>query len=729
MSTNRHQFLPATMAARALVAGVVVVATWLGSPAAAVAEETTANAPLDSLEAVNSRMRIGAQIFLDPGHTEEEIQMHFARMKEVGLTVARMFIIWDHVERKQGEWNFDLYDKAYDAAAANGISVLATLCPEDPPGWLQMAPFYHSKLLLNEPELCEPAKKYIRSVVTHFKDHPAQGPWSLANEPAGLAERFNEGTLRQFGQWLKRKYGTVEKVNERWFRPIESFEKVNIGPEILRGHWVDYATLLDWKWFRVQQQSDQLRWVSDQIRLYDKIHPTHANPSALAYNMPARGADLWSQKEVFDFAGTTIHPSWQVDYHRETDVDLGTAFITDLLRSGSGGAPWWITEMQSGPALFSGRLINPMGSMMTRWLWDDIGAGAKGVIFWCWHPRRFGREAGEFGLVNADASPTPRSEAIVRLTKALAGPAAFLHRAEPLPARVAILYSRPALMFGAIDERYPRDGDRVMLSLLGCHRALCERQIPVQFINEDDLERGAAKRYEVLYLPLVYVMSDETVEAVRRYVAEGGTVWADGMTAWKDELGNVRPDIPGSLTDVFGIKVDDLIPVGDAFSLTPKDEHAGAFARMPMTLRGAKVLASDAAGNPVATRHRHGKGEVIFFATAMTLGHHKHPDAQSGDWIAAPASAPASKMRVSATTKAPRVLFRGMSCPEGLVAILTNPGAEASVRVTFRGDIRVIENVLAKQRIKAVSRNGAIAIDVKVPAGGVTVLLARTKTK
>ncbi len=486
---------------------------------------------------------------------------------------------------------------------------------------------------------------------------------------------------------------------------------------------------MDWKWFRVQQQSDQLRWVSDQIRLYDKKHPTHANPSALAYNMPARGADLWSQKEVFDFAGTTIHPSWQVNYHQETDVDLGTAYITDLLRSGSDGAPWWITEMQSGPALFSGRLINPMGPMMTRWLWDDIGAGAKGVIFWCWHPRRFGREAGEFGLVNADASPTPRSEAVIRLTKALAGPAAFLHRAEPLPARVAILYSRPALMFGAIDERYPRGGDRVMLSSLGCHRALCERQIPVQFINEDDLERGEAKGYEVLYLPLVYVMSDETAKAVRRYVAEGGTVWADGMTAWKDELGNVRPDIPGSLTDVFGIKVDDLVPVGDAFSLTPKDEHAGAFARMPITLRGAKVLACNATGSPVATRHRHGKGEVIFFGTALTLGHHKHPDAKSGNWIAAPARAPASKMRVSATTKAPRVLFRGMSCPEGLVAILTNPGAEASVRVTFRGDVRVIENVLAKQRIKAVSRNGAIAIDVRVPAGGVTVLLARTKAK
>ena len=75
---------------------------------------------------------------------------------------------------------------------------------------------------------------------------------------------------------------------------------------------------------------------------------------------------------------------------------------------------------------------------------------------------------------------------MTHITQALAGPAAFLHREEPLPPRVAILYSRQSLVLAAVGERSPREGDRVILSLLGCHRALCERQIPVEFINEDD---------------------------------------------------------------------------------------------------------------------------------------------------------------------------------------------------------------------------------------------------
>ena len=680
---------------------------------------------LDSLDAVRAQVRIGAEIFLDPGYTPDDIRKHFARMKETGLTVARMFILWDHIEHKPGEWRFDLYDQAYAAAAANGISVLTTLCPEDPPGWARQTPFYHHKLVLNTPALQEHAAEYLRRVVTRYKDHPSQGPWSLANEPAGLPERFDAPALRQFGEWLRKKYGSVERVNARWFRSIESFDKVSFGPEFPANGWTDFAALVDWKWFRIQQQTDQLAWVRDQVRLYDPKHPTHANPSALAYNINAGGADLWSEKQVLDFAGTTMHASWQFAYYQPTDTELGMAFITDLLRSGSGAAPWWVTELQSGMSLYGTRPYCPTGEELTRWMWESIGAGAKGVVFWCWHPRRFGREGGEWGLVNADASPTPRSEAAARVTRALAGPAAFLHHAEPLPARVAILYDRQALVLGAIDERSPKDGDRVMLSLLGCHRALCERQIPVDFVNEDELRHGAADCYAVLYLPHVYAMDDATTAAVRRYVAGGGTVWADGPVAWKDEYGNVRPEIPGGLTDVFGVKVGDFQPVNEPFRLTPRDKQAGDTMRLSLTLCGAEVLARDAARQVVATRHRHGKGTAIFFGTALTLGYHRHPDPQAGEWIAAPARALARAMSVSTTTQAPRLFFRGMSCPDGLAAILSNPGAACRPRVAFRGEVRDVEDVLSGRRFKAAARNGAGEIEVNVPAGGVVLLHAR----
>ena len=694
---------------------LLVTQAWLGSRGA---EAPAPNGPLDSLDAVRRQVRIGAEIFLDPSYSRQEIQMHFRRMRETGLSVARMFVIWDHIERQRGQWRFDLYDQAYEAAAANGISVLTTLCPEDPPGWARQAPFYHTKLALNTPELREHGADYLRRMVSRFKDHPAQGPWSLQNEPAGLPESFDEATLRQFGQWLRSKYSSVEQANRRWFRPIESFDNVSFGPEFLAGGWVDYAAVVDWKWFRIQQQSDQLAWVRDQVRRHDSKHPTHANPSSLASNMPAMGADLWSEKQVLDFAGTTIHVTWQFEHYRTQDIDLGMAFITDLLRGGSGAAPWWVTELQAGLSL-SGRHFNPTASELTRWLWDDVGAGAKGVVFWCWNPRRFGREGGEWGLVNADGSPTARSEAVSKFTRTLAGPASFLHRAEPLPARVAILYNRQALVLAAIDS-----GDRVMLSLLGCHRALCERQIPVDFVNEEDLKRGAADRYQALYLPYSYAMDDAIVTAVRRYVAEGGTVWADGPLAWKDDHGNVRPQIPGGLTEVFGAKVDDVLPAPAPFALTPQDKHAGDEMRLPLTPCGSEVLLKDAQGQPAATRHRFGKGTAIYFGTALALGYHRHPEPSAGEWIAASARPFAREAQVAATTEATRLFFRALKWPEGLAAILTNPGPECRVHLVFRNPVRDIQETLTAKRLDAVTTSCVTQIEVLVPAGGVTVVHA-----
>ncbi len=498
--------------------------------------------------------------------------MHFRRMKEVGLSLARVFVIWDHIERKPGQWRFDLYDAAYDAAAANGIPMLTTLCPEDPPGWTHQAPFYHAKLIINTPKSRRHAGEYLRRVVERYKNHPAQGPWSLANEP-GLPEWFDDTTMRKFGAWLKARYGSVERLNARWFRPFDSFDKVKISSDMVSGYWSDIPTAVDWKNFRIQQLCDQIVWIRDQVRRYDAKHPTHIHPAALAHNMPGFcGGDAWAEKEVVDFIGTTIHPIWQLDNYRPEDTDLGTAFITDVLRSASGSAPWWVTEMQSGPVLWtSPRALSPTPEQMTRWIWDDIGAGAKAVIFWCWHPRRFGREGGECGLVHPDGSSTVRSEAAHKITQALAGPAAFLHAAEPLPPRVAILYSRQSLLLYAADDPHATwVGDRVIVSLLGCHRALCERQIPVNFINEDGLKRGDAARYAVLYLPHCYALDDATLAALRRYVAEGGTLWADGLTAWKDDYGNVRPEMPGGLIDVFGVKVDDIEVIPGTFRLTPR---------------------------------------------------------------------------------------------------------------------------------------------------------------
>ncbi len=134
----------------------------------------------------------------------------------------------------------------------------------------------------------------------------------------------------------------------------------------------------------------------------------------------------------------------------------------------------------------------------------------------------------------------------------------------------------------------------------------------------------------MLYLPHSYALDNDTVAALRRYVAAGGTLWADGLTAWKDDYGNVRPEMPGGLVDVFGVKVDDIQVMPGEFPLTRRDSRGGEAIRLRLALHGAEVVEQGGDGFPAATRHRHGKGTAILFGTALTWGYHKHPDAAGG---------------------------------------------------------------------------------------------------
>ena len=189
-------------------------------------------------------------------------------------------MIWDDIERTPGQWDFQRYDWVYDAAAANGIRIAATLCAEDPPGWTRQTSFYHQRTDLNDPQRRKHAAAYLEKVVTRYRNHPAQGYWLLMNEPT-LPQCFTQPMMARFGQWLQRRYGTVDQLNGRWFRPLTSFSEVQLDPAQWNTSWKDYPSYVDWKEFNIDNLCDQLHWIGSRVRELDPIHPTHANPHGL----------------------------------------------------------------------------------------------------------------------------------------------------------------------------------------------------------------------------------------------------------------------------------------------------------------------------------------------------------------------------------------------------------------------------------------------------------------
>jgi len=76
-------------------------------------------------------------------------------------------------------------------------------------------------------------------------------------------------------------------------------------------------------------------------------------------------------------------------------------------------------------------------------------------------------------------------------------------------------------------------------------------------VTSDQVAAGALEkeRYRVLILDRTIAMSDAEAAAIRRFVAQGGTVIADHLTGVLDEHGKGRPK--GALDDLFGIQRDE----------------------------------------------------------------------------------------------------------------------------------------------------------------------------
>ena len=264
-----------------------------------------------------------------------------------------------------------------------------------------------------------------------------------------------------------------------------------------------------------------------------------------------------------------------------------------------------------------------------------------------------------------------------------------------------------------------------MLSLWGCYRALQASHIPADFLDIDELHSGAAVGYDVLYLPHCYAMDREAAAAIRRYVEQGGTVWADGLLAWKDEYGHVAPKVPGELTDVFGFQMHDIDPVERPFSLSEKGDNGGELWRLRLTLLDADVLLRAPDGQPIATRKRFGKGEAIYFATALSLGYFKRADPEAGRWITAPACAASSRLPVQVKSGSERIVFRGMLASDKQVAILTNWGGDGEVTVSFRGSFGSVVDILTGATVKTKIEGNNTLATLPLAKDSTAVLLAQ----
>ena len=164
---------------------------------------------------------MASMFWLDPNSTPEQIRAELREVRANRITLIRIFFFWENVEMRQGEFSFANYDALFSAAAENGIRIMATLGTYLPI-WLKSE--LNKKGIddsgrrypcFDRPEVREPLRKFVETVVKRYRNETALAYWNLWNEPTKNA-CMCPSTLPLFADWLKKRYPDIASLRNAW---------------------------------------------------------------------------------------------------------------------------------------------------------------------------------------------------------------------------------------------------------------------------------------------------------------------------------------------------------------------------------------------------------------------------------------------------------------------------------------------------------------------------------
>jgi hypothetical protein len=136
-------------------------------------------------------------------------------------------------------------------------------------------------------------------------------------------------------------------------------------------------------------------------------------------------------------------------------------------------------------------------------------------------------------------------------------------------ANLAVVYPQSTISFYASNGTRERKLNGQIIDptdyLEGMYAALLEGRFVFDFVHQEDLSAATLKPYRAVIIPNAAYLRDGEIEAIRNYVASGGSVLATFETSRYNEWGEVREDF--GLRDIFGVSATGEVigPYGNSY--------------------------------------------------------------------------------------------------------------------------------------------------------------------
>jgi len=571
--------------------------------------------------------QLGAEIYLEPGQTPQQVDHWVKVLSESNMSVARVFMMWNYMEPEPGVWDFALYDALFESAEKHGIKITATLVPNSPPFHWGKIFFYrtHDMRMYEKEEYRKMSEFYIQKIVERYKNSPALDSWWLYNEPSGNPHP-DTFAVDEFKKWLKEKYVTIDSMNDSWHSFYPSFQEISYDEGWLGGMWGWPVVFYDWRNFWHAHVNNQIIWLGEEVRKYDPDHPFYTNPPGL-WNALTH-YDVPGMKNTVQSLGSSLHPSWSFAAIPRYKFGLVVSYENGLLHGITGKTPYWISELQAGNNSLG---VNPMGPTpldLAQWTWTSIGSGAERVIYWLLNSRMQGSESNEWALLNFQQQPSDRLKKVSEIAEVIKLNQNEFTIAKPVTSPVTIIISPLTLLMQ--DRKQNRFTTLDALKALAhqkasmaCYNALMQQGIPVQIKLIKEFNWAMQDKNQVAILADAMCLTMKDIEGIEMFVRNGNKVIVTGLTGLYDENEKswvVNRDFP--LADVFGGSVLELFMEPGNFNIR-LDEYKIDFPSQvwyTQILPGTGKVVGKYNGKQIAVRNEFGKGSVLWIPTMVDIG-------------------------------------------------------------------------------------------------------------
>ncbi len=581
----------------------------------------------------------GVQYYRAPTPCPEEWADDLREIARSGFRMIQLRPQWRTHERIRGKFVWDDIDRLMELANQNSLKVIIKPMLECAPDWVYteldgyrrtfggqklmpvaMGAFYVGGWLpcFDNPEVQNAAVNFVGAMVNRYYEHKNLFLWNAWNEPRSrpLGECQCEYSIESYRQYLKKRFGTIEVLNEKFGKAWTDFSTV-MPPTF----WRDYAEMFLWRQWAFEAVAQRVKMVAQTIRSIDKIHPimSHVGCSMIVQDIACDSSDDYLTAKTVDFYGCSL----PINIYPETMKDASQgSMICDWLRAVDN--KFWCHEIYP---IWAGWNPSPDRSFQRRQLWTALACGAKGIVFWQYRSERFGDESNGHGLREINGTPTERSEIAEEFANVLAREGEQFTKTSVPKSKIAILYDRQCDLLSRIqcmqddliNEKAKIDYP-YKLAIQGTYLGLWLTDSRSDWLSTNNLH--LLSQYSCIIVSSLELVDQRIVAALAEFVEQGGKLIVEFPFASRGENTWVLPNRPG-----FGAK--EFLGVSEKIRLNiERDEivipnyETFIVADTKVTFEpapDAQILGYWRDGSVAIVKNAYGRGQVLSIGGSISI--------------------------------------------------------------------------------------------------------------